>query len=134
MKIDTISVERIVRSISNTTPTSDHSSSSPPATNGGDSPPAPKKAALEPVADVEMMESKSSELEPSSMNVDTEESKPCSSPGMGLSLSPSVLYEYTAHNYNVMHVCVARKDRDDDGSSKQFIPYKGEGLASVEYY
>ena len=62
------------------------------------------------------------------MNVDTDETKPCSSPPNGLSqcFSPSVLYEYTSNNCNVMHVCVARKDRDDDGSSKHFIPYKGE--------
>ena len=137
MKIDTISVERIVRSISTTAP-SDHSplpSSSAPSRDESTAPPAAKKIALESTDDIEMAEPKSSELE-SLMNVDTDETKPCSSPPNGLSqcFSPSVLYEYTSNNCNVMHVCVARKDRDDDGSSKQFIPYKGESVCVRVYY
>lgn len=123
MKIDTLTVERIVRSLSTR-----HTIST-----GADDTPITKKVAR----DVMEYEETSNDVEMSDVDVamnvdDTDESyhpSPCSAGATGSSvctMSPAVLYEYTANNCNVLHVCVARKDRDEDTPAKQFIPFKGD--------
>lgn len=134
MKMDTLGVERIIQAIANNSQVS----SSGVESNENDPDVTPAKRPLLNTSHNDVttstnsldedidMENKPTEIEFSSqMSIDSEiyyDSQTQSS--MGFSLTHDVLYECTAHNCNILHVCTARRD-DDDKYSKQFIPFKG---------
>ena len=134
MKMDTLGVERIIQAIAN----NQGSSSTGVGSNENDPDVIPAKRPMLNMShnDVTVstdsldedidMENKPTEIEFSSqMSIDTEiYCDPQTQSSMGLSLTRDVLYECTAHNCNILHVCTARRD-DDDKYSKQFIPFKG---------
>lgn len=135
MKMDTLGVERIIQGIANN---SQVSSSTGVESNENDPDVTPAKrpmlttshndvtASADSLDEDIDMENKPTEVEFSTqMSIDTELCfDPQTQSGMGFSLTRDVLYECTAHNCNILHVCTARRD-DDDKYSKQFIPFKG---------
>ena len=145
MKVDILSVERIVNAISNhvnsqcTNQNSsfDESEMTPSKKMaleeevGGEPTSAAVVAAAtdttEEVIDEEdvEMDTKPNEIEfTNQMSIDSSEHQ--ESTGLPVAdLNNSVLYECTVHNYNILHVCVARKDMEDEKQAKVFIPYKG---------